>query len=299
MHRLTKIPESKNWRYTEKINKGWSYDTKYLVVTKDYQKLVLRVADISKLPVKEREFKMLQELHKVIPNMSKPISYGSFDHDQYSYILLSYIEGEQAEIVLPKLSKHLQYEFGFTAGKLLKTFHQTFPKITDIDWVTQYNKKIDQRIEMYQKCGMKSEIVEQIIRYVNQNRSLITNDRIIWQHGDFHVGNLIISDDMELFMIDFNRIKTGDAYYEFNRILISSLRSEAFAKGQIDGYFDARVPKDFFPMMKFYIATVLIGTLAWALQFGENDVKFALDSLNSFYDIYDGLRLDIPNWYHS
>lgn len=51
------------------------------------------------------------------------------------------------------------------------------------------------------------------------NYELLNGRTQSYQHGDYHVGNMIISPDNALSIIDFNRSDFGDPWEEFNRIV--------------------------------------------------------------------------------
>ncbi|MBU1020853.1 MAG: phosphotransferase, partial [Firmicutes bacterium] len=167
----------------------------------------------------------------------------------------------------------------------------------DQDWQSTYLGKMKERVEMFDDCGIESEIVEAMIQDVYQNIDLLKNRSQCLQHGDFHVGNLIINQEEDLFVIDFNRMKLGDPYYEFNRIGISSQFSPDFATGQIDGYFQDDTPTDFFRYLKFYTISVLIGTIPWSLKYTSDDLAFSLASLEHVYEEFQQLKSNQPTWY--
>ena len=85
------------------------------------------------------------------------------------------------------------------------------------------------KIKNYNDCGIKLEGDDQIIAYIEANRHLLKGRPQCFQHGDYHVGNMIISPDGELSIIDFNRNDYGDPWEEFNRIVWSAAVSPPFA----------------------------------------------------------------------
>jgi len=75
---------------------------------------------------------------------------------------------------------------------------------------------------------------------------LLKNRPQTYQHGDFHIGNLIVTPDNTLGVIDFNRWDYGDPFEEFYKMMLFSRElSIPFAMGQINGYFENRVPNNF------------------------------------------------------
>lgn len=292
------ILEYPNWIVIEKIDKGWSTDQKYYILDAHQQEYVCRVADISKYEQKQLEFNNMRQIYETGVPMSKPIEFGICNQGKNCYILVSYIKGEQVEVMIPSLSLDVQYDLGYQAGKMLKKIH-SIAQSSKQDWQSMYLQKIKERVQMFDECGVESEIVEKMIEDVYHNIDLLEDCSQCLQHGDFHVGNMIINEKNELFIIDFNRMKSGDPYYEFNRIGISSQFSPDFAAGQIDGYFRDNIPNDFFRYLKFYTISVLIGTIPWSLKFSNDDLKFSLDSLQHVYEEFNQLTCNIPSWYQN
>ncbi len=296
MSQFQDIPQYSTWVTIKKIEKGWSPDTKYYIQDNNGEEYLLRTSPISHYDAKKAEFDMVNHLFSLKLNMSKPIDFGVFNNKSKVYILLTYIPGDQAEILLKNLSKELQYNLGFEMGQQLKKIHSI--NYTDkTKWKEWYVNRIYNRIELYNKCGINQPIIEDFKKYLINNLNVLDNRPTCQNHGDFHVGNMIISPDNNIHIIDFNRIKIGDPIYEYNRIHFSYRISPQFAKGQIDGYFDKNIPDYFFKLMKFYILSVGIGSIAWAKDFGQKDIDYALRANQEIYDEYNQLTSDIPNWY--
>ncbi len=279
------------------INKGWSFDKKYLVETKA-TKYMLRTALIDQLEKKQKEWDFISKVYGLELTTHKPIEFGTCNNDTEVYILLEYIDGEQAELILPTLAKEKQYDLGFQMGKELKKLH-SLDRSSKTEWETQYNNKIISRIDSFKKCGFKSEVMNEIIEFVLEHTYLLKDRPMSQLHGDFHSGNLIITPSEDIYIIDYNRMKTGDPYYEFNRIYFSYRISPHFAKGQIEGYFNNEVPNDFFLYIKFYLLSVMIGNIPWAMMYDQKDIEFAKNSIEEVYKEYNSLKDTIPNWYKS
>ena len=111
------------------------------------------------------------------------------------------------------------------------------------------------------------------------------------------MGNMIITDNNELGIIDFNRFDYGDPWEEFNRIVWSVEVSPEFASGYINGYFENNVPNDFFKLMLLYISSNQISTVAWAKSFGEKEVDIAINQTKRVIQWYDNYKNYIPSWY--
>lgn len=84
---------------------------------------------------------------------------------------------------------------------------------------------------------------EDVISIIKANIDLIGRNTHYFQHDVFHPGNIILTDDMNLMVIDLYRWDVEDPYEEFFKVIyLSANTSPYFAMGQIDGYFDHQVP---------------------------------------------------------
>ncbi|WP_246566607.1 aminoglycoside phosphotransferase family protein [Tissierella simiarum] len=291
------IPGSNNWDMVKPINKGWSNDKKYYIKTIDGKELLLRISDITQYENKKEEFESLKLFTNMDILMSRPIDFGICNNGQLVYSLLTWINGEDAEVILPKLDNKEQYSLGAKAGAFLKQIHRVPAPQSLSNWSEKYNHKIDIKIANYKACGIHIHGADRIIEYIEHNRSLLLNRPQTFQHGDYHVGNMIITPEGELGIIDFNRMDYGDPWEEFNRITFCASISPTFASGYIHGYFDNIVPDLFFRLMALYIATNQISSIPWAIPFGEREVNTMLKQAQSVLKWYDDFKTYIPNWY--
>lgn len=292
------ICDKNKWKSYVKIDKGWSNDEKYCVKDHDENVFVLRLSDRVNKDRFKKEFEYITKIYSLGINTHKPVEFGDCGLEDKCFQLLEYIDGEQAEICLPEYDLKTQYKIGFDIGRQLNIMHEACP-VTSVDWEDSYNRKIDQFIERYQHCGLKDDLVDEYIEFVNQHRYLLKNRSVCQNHGDFHVGNIIIDAKLDPYVIDYNRMKVADPWYEFTRIYFSFRVSPAFAKGQIEGYFHRDVPKEFFLYMKFYLLSTMISSLPWSIPFGEEEILFARRGIKDVYDTYDGLIRLVPKWYDS
>lgn len=266
------IKHYKTFKKIEFINKGWSDDKKYYIETTDNKKLLLRITDISGFDRKKTEFEMMKQVsHLGIP-MSQPIDFGTCDNGKSVYLMLSWCEGEDAETILPNLSETEQYELGIKSGKILKLIHSIPAPKHQEQWSSRFNRKTNIKIERYKACGIRFDGDDKVIDYIENNRSLLSCRPQCYQHGDYHVGNMIISRDNTLSIIDFNRPDFGDPWEEFNRIVWSATVSPQFAAGQLNGYFGGKPPVEFFKLLAFYISSNTLSSIYWAVSFGEEEL---------------------------
>lgn len=279
----------------EKITEGFSLDTKYCIKDKDDIKYLLRVSSFDKYLVKLNEFNYMNELVKQGVSMCKPIEFGICDEGVYS--IQSWIDGVDAREFIPKLSKEEQYEYGILAGIELKKIHQVKAPIDAISWEKRFNKKIDRKLKMYDECPFGYEKGNLFIEYINNNRHLLKNRPNTFQHGDYHIGNMMINKNNELVVIDFDRDDYGDPWEEFNRLVWSIQISYEFATGIVDGYFNKKVPEEFWKLLALYMSLNSLSSLPWAIPYGEEEVSIMINQSNDILDWYNDMRRYVPKWY--
>lgn len=294
---LRSVPGSGEWRSCERLTLGWSSDQKYIVTDADGRKLLLRTAAPDQYEAKEGEYRLLEQVVSLGVNASRPIDFGRFDEGVYT--LYTWIEGESMESALPDLPESEQYLLGLEAGRALKLIHSLPAPENAPDWSVRMNRKIDRKIKMARECPIEIPGREAMIDYISAHRYLIENRPQCMHHGDYHCGNLILTPDRRVAVIDFNRWDAGEPWEEFNRIVWCAQKSPLFASGRINGYFDDDVPADFFPLVTAYILSNQLSSLPWAIPFGQGEIDVMLRQAREVLSWYDGCTRDVPVWYHS
>jgi aminoglycoside phosphotransferase (APT) family kinase protein len=279
------------------ITKGWSSDKKYYIETVTGEKLLLRTADHSEYEMKKNEIEMMKRLAGRGLPISQPIDFGMCDSGNSVYTLYTWCDGEDAEIVLSKLTDTEQYELGLTSGRVLKEIHSIPAPVDQEDWERKFNRKADSKIKQYNDCDIKIENGDRIIAFIEANRHLLRDRPQSFHHGDYHVGNMVISPERKLSIIDFNRHDFGDPWEEFNRIVWSASVSPHFATGQLNGYFNGRPPEEFFKLMAFYISSNMLSSVPWAVSFGEEEVGVMMDQAKEVMRWFEGMDNPVPTWY--
>ena len=278
------------------IEKGWSGDQKYCAVTADGQKYLLRISTIDRLERKRREYEKMCEVAQLGIPMCLPVEFGTCDEGSYS--IQSWIDGVDAEETIMAMDADTQYRYGWDAGQILAKIH-TIPAPTDApSWETRFNAKIDRKIAMYESCELKYENGgDAFLDYLAYNRHLLKDRPQTYQHGDYHIGNMMIDNDGILTIIDFDRDDFGDPWEEFNRIVWCAQAASAFASGMVDGYFDGNVPVDFWKLLALYICSNTLSSLPWAIPFGDGEIQVMRKQAAQVLEWYDGMKNVVPTWY--
>jgi len=211
--------------------------------------------------------------------------------------MLTWCAGEDAEVVLPSLTETEQFVLGIKSGEILRLIHSIPAPKEQEEWSSRFNRKTNNKIEKYKACGIKIDGDDKIIDYIENNCYLLSSRPQCYQHGDYHVGNMIISPDNTLSIIDFNRSDFGDSWEEFNRIVWSATVSPHFATGQLNGYFGGRPPIEFFKLLAFYILSNTLSSIYWAIPFGEKEITTMKDQARDVLSWFDNLNNPVPTWY--
>lgn len=279
------------------VDKGWSGDQKYCVTTTDGSKYLLRIT----VPERAHRFHLgylrMQEAAALGIPMCLPIEFS--ESDEGTYAIHSWVDGTDAEETVPTFSKEKQYAYGLDAGRILKKLHSLPAPAGVTPWAERFNAKIDRKIKMYAECPLKYDDGELFLAYLAENRHLLSDRPQTYQHGDYHIGNMMIDKDGGLTIIDFDRDDFGDPWEEFNRIVWCAQASPAFASGMVDGYFDAEIPMEFWKLLALYISSNTLSSLPWAISFGENEIQTMRKQAAEVLLWYDNMRNPVPSWYKS
>ncbi len=278
----------------ELICKGWSGDKKYCAMTADGMKYLLRISPDEKSENREKIFHIQEKLADLDIPMCKPVEFGRCDEGVYT--VQTWIEGEDAEEVVPTLPFSEQYTLGIEAGKILKTIHSIPAPRDQVDWEIRFNAKIDRKIKMYRECPVQFDGAENIIAYLEENRHLLKDRPQSFQHGDYHIGNMMIENG-KIVIIDFDRYDFGDPWEEFNRIVWCAQAAPTFASGIVDGYFDGDVPIQFWKLLALYISNNMLSSIPWAIPFGQREIDTMLNQAKDVLAWYDNMKNVIPTWY--
>lgn len=295
LEKFNMIKESINWISVEPLLKGWSRDKKYIVIDNKNDKFLLRISSIELYDKKLKQFNLLKEVEKLNINASKPISFGKLN-DEEIYMLLTYLEGEDAETYVSKVSDEEAYNLGLKAGKILKKLHSIPITSDEKTWYEKYQEKMIRKIKVAKECYKEIINLDLLIDYVEKHIDIVKDRPQLFTHGDYHLGNLIVNNG-EIGVIDFDKNGIADPYDDFKPFCWNVFINAYFETGFIDGYFDNNVPREFFEVLCLYAAEQLLSHLPWAMTFGKEEIKTAYKVMHAVMDWYDNFKLIIPKWY--
>lgn len=274
------------------VSGGWTPDRKYRAETADGGVYFLRIAPPERRERMERVFRFQRLFADPELPIPRPLECGVCPEG--FYLLETWIEGEAARSAVSKRTEQALYADGLAAGRLLKRIHGVPAPAGLPDWAERFAAKIDRKVAEYLACPLKYEHDEGLLAGLAGARKLLAGRPQCFQHGDFHVGNFLYEQG-RLAVIDFDRCGFGDPWEDFKKIIWTAEAAPALARGQVDGYFDGCVPDLFWRVLFLYICEGQIGSLPWAIPYGEAEVQVMREQTERVLNWYaDGI---VPSWY--
>ncbi len=287
---LEKITFFNEAKFIRNIEEGWSYDEKYLYLINN-RKCIVRVRK-STMESYERKVRIFEELNSV--DTAIPQIVFSDYIDGYQIVVLEWLEGKPLLDNISEFSKEEQYQLGLSAGRALRLIHSTNAPSNEILWENRFSSKIERVLNSY--VGEYSfEGDHYLIDYIDRHKHLLKGIKSVLQHGDFHMGNMIVNGN-EISIIDLDRSDYGCPIEEYNRFYFTSKASKYFALGQVTGYAIDNL-EEFFELMKLYLSVNILSTFSWATNFGEAELKTSFYYSKYVLEQYDNLRAKYPKWY--
>ncbi|CYV97405.1 aminoglycoside phosphotransferase family protein [Streptococcus suis] len=277
------------------LTKGWSTDQKYKVQLEDGRFGLLRIAERPAYEAKRLEFQLVENLFGLGLPVAEPIAFWTDDLSVYT--LYEWVEGQDMNEVASSLSDAVLYDLGCQSGKFLRPLHALPIDQSQRDWNSFYQAKIDNKLAVYQAASHSYPNGQAMIDFVQANRHLLEGRPIAYHHGDFHTGNFLLGRDGKLKILDFDRYDIGDPWEEFNRLIFTADLSPAFARGQVDSYFDGAIPEEFWRLMALYVTVNSLGALSWAEQVDPDQVPLMKEQADAVWTWYQGYSRLQPSWY--
>jgi serine/threonine-protein kinase len=279
------------------VTAGWSHDQKYRIVT-GTDDWLLRVTPLETLPRKRGEFAQLQRIHAASDTFPRAIACETAPNGEDCFVLYSWQPGEDAHAVLPRLPESGHHRLGLEAGRRLRQMHALSQKQAD-DIHGKLHAKITARRREMQEAGLTFPGYETMVTFLDSHLHLLRHAPTRYLHGDFHLGNMLVTADGQLRIIDFNRSGFGDPIEDMCRLFTFTREtSPVFACGQIAGYFDSpEPPPDFFAHVLCYVLVDCAFGLLWARQFGQKEIDTHFRIVRQIMGDFDGLRTTRPKWF--
>ncbi|HFI0036099.1 TPA: aminoglycoside phosphotransferase family protein [Streptococcus suis] len=277
------------------LTKGWSTDQKYKVQLEDGRFGLLRIAERPAYEAKRLEFQLVENLFGLGLPVAEPLSFWADDLSVYT--LYEWVKGQDMNEVASSLSESVLYDLGCQSGQFLRTLHALPIDQSQRDWNSFYQAKIDSKLAAYQAASHSYPTGQAMIDFVQANRHLLAGRPIAYHHGDFHTGNFLRGQDGRLKILDFDRHDIGDPWEEFNRLIFTVELSPAFARGQVDAYFEGAIPEEFWGLLALYLTVNSLGALSWAEQVDPLQIPLMKEQADAVWTWYQGYSRLQPSWY--
>ena len=280
----------------EKLDKGYSLDKKYIVYFSD-KKYVLRIGDRNGYEKKKSEFQILKRMQQYPVHSPQPIDIGILSEFNVCYTIYSYIEGVDVKTALHTLTEKEQYKIGTEAGRKLSSMHLLEAPPALNSWYERAMAKHDRYIEAYKTCGIKIENDDKILRFIEKNKHLLKERPNRFQHDDFHLENIIVDNNRYAGVIDFNNFDWGDPLHDFVKVALFQRESSIpFSMGQIEGYFNKKVPETFWMLYSIYAAMVVFSSVVWSLRFAPEQLDEMMERIHMIIEDHKSFELLKPVW---
>lgn len=292
------LPEEFEDADVTEISAGMSGDGKFLLTTEDGRKLLLRLSGREKHALRKKEYAFIKHLNQAGIPMPKAAAFGTSADGNSVYMLVTWMEGEPAGDIVPGLPEDEQYALGRQSGRVLRRVHDASPRGDTLpDWHDRYFAVLGPRLTAFEEEGEWFDGADRILAYIAQRAGLLYGRPQTGHHGDYHMGNMIVSRGGELSVIDWHTVDFqdgGDPWFEFNRV---GAEVPAFARGQIDGYFDGNVPQEFWQLFALYVAASAITSIVWAKHHAPEELPRIMALNHSVLEWFDGMQNPVPTWY--
>lgn len=292
------IPDFQTLVKSKPVTKGWSGDKKYYIETADGKRMLLRVSDIAELDRKKAEYGMMECVYGLGVLTSQPLGFGLCDGGKSCYSLSEWLDGEDAESVLPLMSETERYVLGWKSGEMLRKIHSTLAPEGLEDWAVRFEHKVENWIGKYNaKAEVHSDIGEKIICYLKEHRDVLVSRTQTLIHGDYNTENIMVMLTGETSVIDFNNYNSvyGDQWWDLNNMAWIATMFPHFYSGQIRGYFNGEPPTTFWNVLTYYLAFDALAALTD--PYGLNGIEDGTEIVNNILRWMDNFQNPVPTWY--
>jgi serine/threonine-protein kinase len=293
------IPNFEMFKKIEPINKGVSKDKKFYVESFCGKHMFLRLADVKKFDRMKDEYKMMERVYELGVRCPEPYSFGLCEGDKSTYALSGWLDGDDADGAWPIMSEAERYDLGLKAGKVLCKIHTLSAPDNAEPWSNRFYRKVQERIDFYHANLIKSEDGDCIVQFLQNNKHLLDSRPQTFNHGDFSIVNLKVMPDGQIGVIDFDYINKGygDPWWEFDLINWGNEYNVKFYSGFINGYFESKLPSEFFTMLSYYLAYRGLAILCDSSINIYGDPDYGKQCLNKILHWFDNMNSSNPTWY--
>jgi len=282
------------------IRTGVSADRKYKVHFYGYDgAYLLRLFDETALAFKRSEFEALHRMQAMTVHCSRPIAMGRWETEGTYFLLVSYIDGADAQRTLPASPKPQQLRVGMQAGEELSRIScYPAPEGTE-SWSNRYIRRTRHELDLLKAKGITSRGVEAATAKICSSANLTAARPSVFLHGSFQPANLIVHGGRLAGVVGFGGFDWGDPLYEFARLgLYSRGVSTLFCTGQILGYHGGQEPdSEFWELYALYAASGAVSLLAKTAENKHGGLNTAIEWVDRLAGDHDGFSNVRPSWF--
>lgn len=280
------------------LDKGQSPEKKYILLSDNQEKFILRVAKIGRFHKYQKMFNIIRHFHKKGVKCLKPVVFDKTPGRKYCYTVFGYIQGKSSESILPNLSKNEQLESGIAAGAELKKLHKLKCPKKNKDWFDKRYPKFLADLKVFKKLNLTFYKEKHVLDYLNDHVELMKGRPYRFLHYDYGVRNLIIHNKQFNGIIDFNGYKWGDPIHDFYKLPWGSKScSIPFISGEIIGYCGGRPSDTFWEMYNLYVMLNLHRRLVWAYLKRPSRLPARVKTIEEIIKDHDWKSNKAPLWF--
>ncbi|PFR27472.1 aminoglycoside phosphotransferase [Bacillus cereus] len=300
---LTELEKRLNWPHIVKctvISKGFSPDQKYKIELENRERYFIKVCDRVARERKQEEYEYMRRLELLEVPIPKLLHFVNLDSCNQCVQVFEWIDGEDGEDILGKLTEKEQYIAGKRAGQVLKTIHSVKVKSVEESWETLRWNKYERYLQALEEYETDFMDIQRVLTFVENHKHLLQDRPVVFLHDDFHPANLMLHRNEFRAVIDFARFDFGDPIHDFYKVPLFTVdTSVSFAVGQIHGYCDGEPPLHFWKLYALYAAMIFPADIVWTHRITPNLVEEMEIRLRRIVEEHNGFTAYIPNWYKS
>lgn len=262
------------FEYTEEIKGGYSEDRLFKCIDEHYRIHGCRFFDIKQMAKASQHYETLRRLKGQLGFLQVEYILKCQD-GLHGVIVYEWVEGEVLDEYLTHNPTEA-FELGQQAGKLLhKLHHSTFEHQSVLDYQQKRLSKLEKGMLQADEQGVYFDGIEVFYERFEQLKSKYHVDQLVFSHGDFHAKNMIINENKEITLIDFEKSHQEDASIDFSSLIFFDPID--FIKGVLRCY----------PLTEQQQLNCLIELMAsprsilWATQFGIQEVKTMIEFMKT------------------
>lgn len=292
------IPGADDWVELLRISDGNSSDLKYSARNNEGKQFYIRLAEPTSYDRVKGEYEHLKAAASIGVPVPVPIGFGLCGNGRSLYLQTNWIPGQAGEDILKNLPKCRQYELGITAGLCIKMIHACpAPARTSKFWETKQLKRWQTIRGILRGSAIKIPFEKKLVDMIGGSLHLLCDRPQRLVHGAFHTGNIVLTYEHNLRLVDLHGWQYGDPLFDMAHIMATTdPEQRAFAMGVLDCYFVYAVDDRSLNLMNLYAALELVEQIEESRKL-QNKTDAAIERVEIFVRDLQGCRQICPTWY--